>query len=72
MNNLDMRIQLLKARIGLTDDQVEIIKEEVIQHAVSSLNQAQTLIAKKVDPEIMRQMMEGHGVSYDGHKKKFI
>lgn len=67
-----MRLRLLQGITGLKDDELEAVKKEVITHTISALNTAKVLIEKKVDPDVIRQMMEGHGVSYDGKLKKFI
>jgi hypothetical protein len=67
-----MRLEILQARTKLSDEQVTAVKEEVIAHCLSALNAGKLLIEKKVDPEVIRQMMEGYGVSYDGKLKKFV
>lgn len=72
MSNLDMRLQILQARVGLSEEQVAAVKEEVIAHSIGALNTGKVLLEKKVDPDVIRQMMEGYGVGYDGKLKKFV
>ncbi len=72
MSSINMSMEILKGRVGLTDEQVAAVKEVVISHSIGALNTGKVLIEKKVDPDVIRQMMESYGVGYDGKLKKFI
>jgi len=68
---LDLQVQVIKNKLGLSEEQASSISEVIKSHTADALNVSQFLLASNADPDTVRVFIEDYGVSFDGKTKKF-
>lgn len=71
MTKLELQVQVLKQGLGIEDDKAPLLEMAMRSYAADMLNLAQYLRDKNIEMETARDIMEGHGITYDGKSKKF-
>lgn len=65
-SKLDLTTQVLLNALETSEDKEAVVKEVIKSYAADSLNLLQLFKDKNLDPETIREMMEQHGLDFNG------
>lgn len=71
MTKLELTAKVLLNQIEAGENTLEVIKDGLKSYAADSLNLLQLFRDKNLDPETIREMMEQHGLDFNGKTKKY-